>query len=46
MGPAMSMIGGAIVSATAFSGTNYAFSKLSDHGEAERQRHNRSIEKL
>ena len=29
MGPVISIIGSAI----AFSGTNYAFSKLSDHGE-------------
>ena len=46
MGPAISIIGGAIVSATAFSGTNYAFSKLSDHGAGERERHDKAIEKL
>ena len=43
MGPAISIIGGAIVSATAFSGTNYAFSMLSNHGVDERKRHNRAI---
>ena len=46
MGPAISIIGGAIVSAKAFSGTNYAFSMLSNHGADERKRHNRAIEKL
>ena len=46
MGPAISIIGGAIVSATALSGTNYAFSKLSDHGAGERERHDKAIEKL
>ena len=37
MGPVISIIGGAAVSAVAFSGTNYAFSKLSDHGAGERK---------
>ena len=46
MGSVVSIIGGAIASATAFSGTNYEFSKLSDHGADERKRHNRAIEKL
>ena len=42
MGSVISIIGSAI----AFSGTNYAFSKLSDHGAGERERHDKSIEKL
>ena len=46
MGGVISIIGGAAVSAVAFSGTNYEFSKLSDHGADERKRHNRAIEKL
>ena len=32
--------------ALAFSGTNYLFSKFSDHGEAERKRHDLAIEEL
>ena len=31
------MIGGAAINALAFSGSNYLFSKLSDHGKAERK---------
>ena len=46
MGGVISIIGGAAASAVAFSGTNYEFSKLSDHGADERKRHNRAIEKL
>ena len=42
MGSVISIIGSAI----AFSGTNYAFSKLSDHGTGERERHDKAIEKL
>ena len=40
------MIGGALVNSLAFSGSNYMFSKLSGHGEAERKRHNEAIENL
>ena len=36
----------AAVNALAFSGTNYIFSKLSDHGEVERKRHDIAIEDL
>ena len=32
------------VNALAFSGTNYLFSKFSDHGEAERKRHDIALE--
>ena len=34
------------VNALAFSGTNYIFSKFSDHGEAERKRHDIALEDL
>ena len=40
------MIGGALVNSLAFSGSNYMFSKLSGHGEAERKRHDVAIENL
>ena len=36
----------AAVNALAFSGTNYLFSKFSDHGEAERKRHDIALEDL
>ena len=39
-------IGGAVVNALAFSGTNFVFSRLTDHGEEERKRHNLALEKL
>ena len=32
-------IGGAVVNALAFSGTNFVFNRLTDHGEEERKRH-------
>ena len=34
------------VNALAFSGKNYLFSKFSDHGEAERKRHDIALEDL
>ena len=40
------MIGGAAINALAFSGSNYLFSKLSDHGKAERKRHDLAIEEF
>ena len=40
------LIGGAAINALAFSGTNFLFSTLSDHGAAERKRHDIAIEKL
>ena len=40
------MIGGAAINALAFSGSNYLFSKLSDHGEAERKRHDLAMEEF
>ena len=42
----VAMIGGALVNSLAFSGSNYMFSKLSNHGVDERKRHNEAIEKL
>ena len=36
----------AAVNALEFSGTNYLFSKFSDHGEAERKRHDIALEDL
>ena len=40
------VLGGAAINALAFSGTNFLFSRLSDHGAAERERHDLAIEKL
>ena len=39
-------IGGAVVNALAFSGTNFVFSQPTDHGEEERKRHDLVLEKL
>ena len=39
-------IGGAVMHALTFSGTNFVFSRLTDHGEEERKRHDLAIEKL
>ena len=39
-------IGGAVVNALAFSGTNFVFSSLTDHGAEERKKHNLAPEKL
>ena len=39
-------IGGVVVNASAFSGTNFVFSRLTDHGEEERKRHDLALEKL
>ena len=39
-------IGGAVVNALAFSGTNFVFSRLTNHGAEERRRHNLALEKL
>ena len=33
-------IGGVVMNALVFRGTNFCFSKLTDHGEKERRRHN------
>ena len=39
-------IGGTVMNALAFSSTNFFFSKLTDHGEKERKRHDLALEKL
>ena len=39
-------IGGVVVNASAFSGSNFVFSRLTDHGEEERKRHDLALEKL
>ena len=39
-------IGGAVVNALAFSGTNFVFSRLTDHGEEERKRYDLALGKL
>ena len=38
--------GSAAVNSLAFSRTNYIFSKFSDHGEAQRKRHDIALEDL
>ena len=40
------IIGGAVVNALAFSGTDFVFSQQTDHGEEERKRHDLALEKL
>ena len=42
----VAMLFGAGINALAFSGSNYMFTKLSNHGADERKRHNEAIEKL
>ena len=42
----VAMLFGAGINALAFSGSNYMFSKLSNHGADERKRHNEPVEKL
>ena len=39
-------IGGAVVNALAFSGTSFVFSRLTDHGTKEHNRHDLALEKL
>ena len=39
-------IGGAVVNALAFSGTNFVFSRLTDHGEDELKRHDFALDML
>ena len=36
-------VGGAVVNALAFSGTNFVFSKLADHSEEEPKRHDLAL---
>lgn len=37
-------IGGVVVNALAFSGNNFVFNQLTDHGEEERKRHDLALE--
>ena len=37
-------IGGAVVNALAFSGTNFLMSRVTDHGAEERKRHNLALQ--
>lgn len=46
MASIIALAGGALINALAFSGSNFLFSKLSDHGEEERKRHDLAIEGL
>ena len=39
-------VGGTVVNALAFSRTSFVFSRLSDHGENERKRHDLSLKRL
>ena len=39
-------IGGVVVNALAFSGINFVFSRLTDHGEEELKRHDLALRKL
>ena len=39
-------IGGVVVNGLAFSGSNFVFSHLTDHGEEERKRHDLALEKI
>ena len=39
-------VGGAVVNALTFSGTNFVFSRLTDHGAKEGKRHDLAEEKL
>ena len=39
-------VGGAVVNALAFSGTNFVFSRIMDHGAEECKRHDLAEEKL
>ena len=39
-------VGRAVVNALAFSGTNFVFSRCTDHGEEERKRHDLAEEQL
>ena len=39
-------VGGAVVNPLSFSGTNFVFIRLTDHGQEERKRHDLALEKL
>ena len=40
------MVGGALVNALAFSGSNYLFSKTGSHSDEKRERHDKAVEQL
>ena len=40
------IVGGVVVNALAFSGTNFVFNRLTDHGAGERKRHDLAEEEL
>ena len=46
MASSLFSICGAVVNALAFSGTNFVFSRLTDHGAEERKRHDLALKKL
>ena len=46
MASILAMGAGALINALCFSGSNFLFSKFSDHGSAERVRHDQAVEKL
>ena len=39
-------VGGALVNALAFSGSNFVFNRLTDHGAEESKRHDLTLERL
>ena len=46
MASVLFIIGDAVVNSVAFSGTNFVFSSLTDHGAKERKRHDLALEKF
>ena len=46
MASVLCIVGGAVVNALAFSGTNFIFSRLTDHGAEERKRHDLALKKV
>ena len=46
MASLLSTVGGAVVNALAFSGTNFLFNRFTDHGEEECKTHNLALESL
>ena len=46
MASAVMIVGGAVVNALAFSGSNYLFSKLNNNNDEERKRHDKALEDL
>ena len=46
MASVLFIIDGTVVNALTFSGTNFVFSRLTDHGAEERKRHELALEKV